>query len=145
MGQNWLICNLYGFGKKKKLIDYDIFKLFWIVTCCIRWFLINFFWHGYIRSQVNILWNKMPHNYTISKKCFQFFLFSNHGITDFFFSRHVVTKLHVVNLFFLTLSKTNFDVICHDVHVCTLHLYEIHWCMHSSRLEPKTSWRTPRF
>jgi hypothetical protein len=43
-----------------------------------------------------------------------------------FFSRQAMTKLHAMILFyFLILSKTNFDIIHHDVHVHTLHLYEI--------------------
>jgi hypothetical protein len=30
MGQNWLICNLYGFGKKE-LVDYDIFNEMFLI------------------------------------------------------------------------------------------------------------------
>jgi hypothetical protein len=57
------------------------------------------------------------------------------------FSQHVVTSCEFY--LFLVLPKTNFDVICHDVHVHTLHLYEIdNTLMHaSSRFELKISWR----
>jgi hypothetical protein len=39
-----------------------------------------------------------------------------------------MTKLHAMNFFvilFPIFSKNNFDVIRHDVHVCTLHIYKI--------------------
>ncbi len=40
------------------------------------------------------------------------------------FSRHSLIRCEFY--LFLVLPKTNFDVIRHDVHVCTLHLYGIH-------------------
>ncbi len=63
-----------------------------------------------MRSQVNMTWNKMSHHRTI-------FFSSDHGVTYFSFSWHAMTKLHAMNLLFKKipiLSKTNFDINCHD-------------------------------
>jgi hypothetical protein len=41
----------------------------------------------------------------------------------FYLSQHTMTKLHAMIFFPPILLKTNFEIILHDVHVCTLHLY----------------------
>jgi hypothetical protein len=67
-----------------------------------------------MRSQANMTWNKMPHHHIKIS-----FFSPNHGVMDYFSSWHGMKNLHVVNLFIfpLILLKTNFDIICHDIHV----------------------------
>jgi hypothetical protein len=43
--------------------------------------------------------------------------------------------------FFPLILSKNFDTIHHNVHVCKLHLYKIHWRINPSNIEPKTLWK----
>jgi hypothetical protein len=94
-----------------------------------------------MRSQINMIWNKMPHHHTIfsKKKIDFFFFFMIMESRILFFSWHVMTKLHAMILIF-NFVKKHFDIIHDDVHVCRLHLYEINTHTHSSRFELMTSW-----
>jgi hypothetical protein len=77
-----------------------------------------------MKSQINMKWNKMPHHHTT------FFLktFADHGIMNPIFlmaCRDKITCYEFFVICFPIFSKKTFDVIRHDVHVCTLHLYKI--------------------
>jgi len=47
-------------------------------------------------------------------------------ILFFFMTRRDKITCREIIFYFSVLSKTNFDVIRHDVHVHTLHVYKIH-------------------
>jgi hypothetical protein len=89
------------------------------------------------------MWNKVPCHHTTLKKNSSIF-FPDYGITNSIFFHNMLWQNYMLwffGFYFSVLSKTKFDVIHHDVHVHTLHVYKIHWCMHWSKFELKASWR----
>jgi hypothetical protein len=68
-----------------------------------------------------MMWNNVPHLHTI------FVL--DHGVKDCIFVvawRDKITfSENNLKFFFSILSINFFHTICHDVHVCKLHLYDV--------------------
>jgi hypothetical protein len=89
-----------------------------------------------------LIWHGMKHIIII--QYFFIFFSLDHGIINHFLSWHVVTKLHVMIIFFkLKFSDLSIERFCHHlpwcIYDCILHLFKIPLCTHPSRFEPKTS------
>jgi len=84
--------------------------LFWIVTCCTRWFLTLRLWHGYMRFQVNMTWNKVPHHHTTISNFFQFFFpyIMESWIFFFMMPHHNKTTCHGIQIFFPIFIENKF-------------------------------------
>jgi hypothetical protein len=90
-----------------------------------------------------LIWHGIMCHVMIPKKSF---FFPNHGTINCIF---VMTCHEKISKFFFYLVKNIWhywpwctcSYIHCDVHSCKLHLQEIYYCTHPSRIKPKTLWK----
>jgi hypothetical protein len=94
------------------------------------------------------MWNKLSHHHT---KKFQFFFlffyffFPDNGVTNYYFFTTCYDKITCCekkkNNNFRFFQKKFFKALAIMYMFVYCIYYKIHWCTHSSRFEPDTSWR----
>ncbi len=79
-----------------------------------------------MRSQVNMMWNKMPYHHTnVSNFIYIFFKSSNHGFFFFFMTHHGITCREFFNYFFFPIL-TSFSMMYMFVYCIYMRYIDAH-------------------